>query len=116
MNYQYKMDVSKETEKDIAQLQLIEQNLQNFLAQKQTFQTQLLEIDNALKELNSTKEDSYKIIGNIMIKDKKENLVKELQSKKEIVELRLKSLDKQETKIKDKAEELQKKVVKELEK
>jgi|TARA_B100001971_G_C18252460_1_gene579365 prefoldin beta subunit len=110
------MDVSKETEKDIAQLQLIEQNLQNFLAQKQTFQTQLLEIDNALKELNSTKEDSYKIIGNIMIKDKKENLVKELQSKKEIVELRLKSLDKQETKIKDKAEELQKKVVKELEK
>ena len=109
------MDVSKETEKDIAQLQLIEQNLQNFLAQKQTFQTQLLEIDNALKELNSTKEDSYKIIGNIMIKDKKENLVKELQSKKEIVELRLKSLDKQETKIKDKAEELQTKVVKELE-
>jgi prefoldin beta subunit len=75
----------------------------------------LLEIDNALKELNSTKEDSYKIIGNIMIKDKKENLVKELQSKKEIVELRLKSLDKQETKIKDKAEELQTKVVKELE-
>ncbi|MDP6642015.1 MAG: prefoldin subunit beta [Candidatus Nanoarchaeia archaeon] len=110
------MDVSKETEKDIAQLQLLEQNLQNFLAQKQTFQTQLLKIDNALKELNSTKEDSYKIVGNIMIKDKKENLIKDLQSKKEIVELRLKTLDKQETKIKDKAEELQKKVVKELEK
>jgi len=51
------MDVSKETEKDIAQLQLIEQNLQNFLVQKQTFQTQLLEIDNALKELNSNNFD-----------------------------------------------------------
>jgi|SRR3989344_3164567 len=110
------MKLSKETEQNIAQLQLLEQNLQNFLAQKQTFQSQSLEIENALNELDKSKEDSYKVIGNIMIKEKKENLIKDLKSKKEIIELRLKTLEKQEEKIKDKAKELQEKVLKELEK
>ena len=110
------MKISKETEQGIAQLQLLEQNLQNFFMQKQTFQSQLLEIENAVKELDSTNEDSYKIIGNIMIKENKDKLIKEIKSKKEILELRLKSIEKQELKIKEKAEELQKKVVKELEK
>ncbi|MBI2667176.1 prefoldin subunit beta [Candidatus Woesearchaeota archaeon] len=110
------MKISKETEQSIAQLQLLEQNLQNFFMQKQTFQSQLLEIENAVKELDLTNEDSYKIIGNIMIKEKKDKLIKEIKSKKEIIELRLKSIEKQELKIKEKAEELQKKVVKELEK
>ena len=110
------MKISKETEQSIAQLQLLEQNLQNFFMQKQTFQSQLLEIENAVKELELTNEDSYKIIGNIMIKEKKDKLIKDIKSKKEIIELRLKSIEKQELKIKEKAEELQKKVVKELEK
>ncbi|MBI2663010.1 prefoldin subunit beta [Candidatus Woesearchaeota archaeon] len=110
------MKLSKETEQNISQLQLLEQNLQNFLAQKQTFQAQLMEVENALKELDSAKDDTYKIVGNVMIKEKKEELIKDLNSRKEIAELRLKTIEKQETKIKERAEELQKKVMKELEK
>tara|TARA_Y100000310_G_scaffold302635_1_gene340183 strand:+ start:27763 stop:28104 length:342 start_codon:yes stop_codon:yes gene_type:complete len=110
------MELSKETEQKIAQLQLMEQNLQNFLMQKQNFQTQLLEIDTAITELDKTKEDAYKIVGNVMIKEKKENLIKDLKSKKEVLDLRLKTLDKQESKIKEKATEMQQEVVQELNK
>jgi prefoldin beta subunit len=109
------MKVSKETEQKILQLQLIEQTMQNILLQKQTFQTQLTEIENALEELKGTKDDAYKIVGNIMIKSKKQELVKDLNSKKEIVSLRIKNLEKQETKLKEKASPMQKEIMKELE-
>jgi len=107
------MNINKETQEKIDKLQLIEQNLQNILIQKQTFQAQLLEIENALKELTN-KKDAYKIIGAIMVASKKEDLEKDLNQKKEILELRLKNIGKQEEKIKEGATKLQSEVVKNL--
>lgn len=110
------MKIPKETEQKIAQLQLLEQNLQNFLIQKQAFQTKLIEIENALKELEKTKNTTYKIVGTIMVASKKEDLKKDLASKKEIIELRIKNLEKQEQKIKEKAKETQAQVMQEIKK
>jgi len=110
------MKIPKETEQKIAQLQLLEQNLQNFLVQKQAFQTKLIEIENALKELEKTKDTPYKIVGTIMVASKKEDLKKDLNSQKEIIELRIKNLEKQEEKIKEKAKETQSEVIKEIKK
>lgn len=107
------MKINKETQEKIDKLQLIEQNLQNILIQKQTFQAQLLEIENALKELTNKKE-AYKIIGAIMVSSKKEDLEKELNQKKEILDLRLKNIEKQEEKIKEGATKLQSEVMKNL--
>ncbi|MAG50443.1 prefoldin subunit beta [archaeon] len=107
------MKINKETQEKIDRLQLIEQNLQSILIQKQTFQGQLLEIENALKELTN-KKDVYKIIGAIMVASKKEDLEKELNQKKEILDLRLKNIEKQEEKIKEGATELQSEVMKNL--
>jgi prefoldin beta subunit len=107
------MKMEKQTEKKIAELQLAEQNLQNTLMQKQRFQTELLETENALKEIDSA-EDTYKIVGNIMISKKKEDLKKELSSRKDIIDIRIKNLEKEETKIKDKANVLQKEVIGEM--
>ena len=42
-------------ENKIAQLQMIEQNIQNVLMQKQTFQSQLIEVENALEEIEKSK-------------------------------------------------------------
>ena len=106
--------MEKGTEKKIGQLQLLEQNLQNFSMQKQTFQAQLLEVDNALEELSKTKQESYKIIGPIMVQTPAEDLKKDLESRKEIVDLRIKTLEKQESQIKEKAEKLQQEVRKEM--
>src|SRR3989344_3890223 len=106
-------EIPKEVERKIAELQLLEQNLQNFLMQKQHFQSESSEAENALKEIDSS-EEVYKIVGNIMISKKKEDLKKELSSRKKIIELRIKSLEKEEEKIKEKANSLQKEVIGEI--
>jgi len=108
------MKITKDTEEKITQLQILEQNLQSLILQKQTFQNQTLEIDSALKEMESSKKEVYKIVGNIMIASEKEALKNELNSKKEISELRLKNIEKQEKIIKEKAETIQKEITKVL--
>ena len=109
------MTMSKDVQEKISKLQLIEQNMQQSLMQKQQFQSQLMEQESALKELKDTKE-AYKIIGGIMVSQDKESLTKDLEQKKEIVELRIKSFEKQETTLKDKAKSLQEEVMSEMEK
>ena len=106
-----KMD--KETEQGIQHLQLLEQNLQNFLLQRQQFQAQLIEVDSALEELKDKKE-AYKIIGNIMVKSSKTDLEKDLKKKKEILDLRIKNLEKQEEKIQEKSKTIQEEVLKKI--
>ena len=107
-------ELNKETRENIAQLQAMEQRLQSLMMQKQQFQGQLLEVENALKETKELKGDAFKIIGPIMISSKIEDIKKDLKEKKEMFDLRLKNIDKQEKKIKDEASELQEKVMKEL--
>ena len=110
------MKMNKETEQSIAQLQLIEQNVTNLSMQRQAFQGKLLEIENALKETEKTSGPAYRIIGNIMVASTKEEIKKDLESKKEMFELRIKSFEKQEKQFKEKAEQLQSSVLKELKK
>lgn len=108
------MDLTKESEQKVQQLQLMEQNIQNIMAQKQQFQAQLLEVENASTEIKSSKGNAYKLVGNIMVLSDKETLSKDLESKKEILNVRIKSLKKQEDGIKEKAEKLQAEVMTEL--
>jgi len=104
----------KDQEKKIQELQLIEHNLSNLSMQKQSFMSRLMENENALNEINETKKQAYKIVGNIMIAAEKEDLKKELDSEKEILNLRIKSIEKQENKLKERTQELQKEIMKEL--
>ena len=104
-------EASKETETKLNQLQMLEQSMQNLLMQKQQFQLQQVEIESALKELEKVNE-AYKIVGNIMVLSKKDDLKADLTSKKEIVELRIKNMEKQENQLREKASKLQNEVVK----
>ena len=106
--------VDKESEDNIMQLQLLEQNIQNFLMQKQQFQVQLSEVESALENLKDAKK-AYKIVANIMIDAKKDALEAELKQKKEVLELRIKNLEKQEEKIREKSQKLQKEVLGKME-
>ncbi|MBS3132624.1 prefoldin subunit [Candidatus Woesearchaeota archaeon] len=103
----------KATEEKIRQLQLAEQGMQVLLSQKQSLQIQLMEIDSALKELETAGE-AYKIVGNIMVASEKSKLQGELKEKKETVELRIKTLETQESKTREKAEVIQKEVLEEM--
>ena len=105
--------VSKEAQEKLQRIQLMEQNAQAILMQKQQFQSQLFEAESALKELK-TAPKAYKIIGNIMVATDKDALAKELSERKEVLELRVASLEKQEQQLKDKAKQLQEDIMKEL--
>ena len=88
--------------------------MQNILMQKQQFQSQIIEIESALNELKNS-EENYKIIGNIMVKTNKEELQKDLNQKRELFELRIKTIEKQEKETKEKASKIQTEVMKEIE-
>ena len=80
----------------IQEFQLLENNLQNILMQKQAFQMELSETDSAIEEIKNSGDDVYKIIGQLMLKSDKEKIKGELLEKKKLFELRLKSIEKQE--------------------
>lgn len=106
-------NLSKETEQKIGQLQLYEQSLHTLLMQKQQFQLQLIEIESALREIEAT-DMAYKIVGNIMVLSKKDELKKDLESKKETNGIRIGSFEKQENQIREKMNKLQSEVLKKI--
>ena len=70
-----------ENQEKLQELQVLEQNLQNVLMQKQTFQIELAETQGALEELEKSGEEVYKIIGQLMIKSEKAKMKIELEEK-----------------------------------
>ncbi len=83
--------------KKLHEMQLVEQNLQNILLQKQAFQMELSETDSALKEIENSGDEVFKIVGQLMVKTDKKKLKEELENKNKLLNLRLKTLEKQET-------------------
>jgi len=110
------MNLDKETQEKIQELQFLEQNFQQISIQKQAFQLELNETESALAEIEKTNEDVYKIVGNIMVKMGKSDIQKELKGKKEILALRFKSIEKQESSFREKTEKLREEVVKSMKK
>ena len=101
------MSLEKETEKIIQDLQILEQNMHNLLLQKQAFQIELNETLNASEEVKKTKDEVYKVTGNIMIRADKEVVLKELEEKGKIFKLRITTIEKQERLLESKIKELQ---------
>ena len=95
--------MEKNQNEKLQELQILEQNLQAILMQKQAFEMELADINNALEELKKQKDDIYKIVGSLMLKAKKDEVEAELKRKKELIELRLKNLDKQEQNFKERS-------------
>ena len=105
------IDKDKDKEQKIQEIQILDQNLQNLLMQKQAFQMELSETQSALKEIAKSGEDVFKIIGQLMIKAEKKKVQEELTNKEKLIELRLKSIEKSETSFAEKIEELRKEVL-----
>lgn len=106
----------KETEQKISQLQLLDQNVQNLLMQKQQIQAQQIEVDTALEEVIKAKTGVYQIVGPVMVAADPVKVKADLESRKEMLTLRMKSFDKQEAQLKEKASKLQEEVLQELQK
>ena len=84
----------------IQELQQMEQTILSISTQIQTLNSRISEIESALENVE-TSNKSYKILGNIMVLDTKENISKNLISDKESAKSRLLSLKKQDEKMRD---------------
>ncbi|MCX5704399.1 MAG: prefoldin subunit beta [Candidatus Omnitrophica bacterium] len=108
------MDIDEATGSKIQELQILEQNLQNLLMQKQTVQIELNEVQNALNDLKKTEDEVYKVIGGVMLRSNKADLLKELSEKQKILELRIFSVEKQEKILEEKTGKLRKELTETL--
>ncbi|MFA6072742.1 MAG: prefoldin subunit beta [Candidatus Woesearchaeota archaeon] len=102
--------MNNEIQEQVNNLSMIEQNMQQLAAQRQSFQGQLIEAESALEEIKVTSE-TYKIIGSIMVKMSPSKLIEELDEKKKLLEIRIKSIEKQEDLIKEKSKKMQEEIL-----
>jgi len=103
------------TKQKIQEMQMLEQGFQQIMMQKQAFTHELNETDYALKELDKSQGDVFKIVGQqVVIKSTKETLTKEMKHKKELIETRMKTLEKQEKEMSDKLESLRQEIMKKI--
>lgn len=98
----------------LQEFQMLEQSMQSILIQKQTFQIQIADINNAQEELTKHNDEVYKIVGSIMLKSKKDEVEKELRQNKELINVRLKNLERQEKACKEKLAALREELIKEM--
>jgi len=98
------------TEEQLNQLRIIEQQISSVTQQRQAYDQQLLEIENALQELEGTQE-AYHIVGSIMIKKEAKTIAEELTQKQETFKLRIKTFTTQEESLRKQAQELQEQIM-----
>jgi len=109
------MQIDKETEKKLQEMQISEQALQNLLLQKQTFQLELNETENAIAEVEKASGEIFKVVGQVMLRKDKNEILEELKKRKDILALRIKSIGKQEENLRNKLDELKRDIVQTLE-
>lgn len=91
------------------------QLLAGLSAQKQQSSVQVELTKSALEELSKTKEKTvYKIIGNVLFPKDAEEMEKELKDRKDSLELRLKTIEKQEDTLLKKLKSIQTKLESEM--
>lgn len=101
------------TTNNIEQLGILEQNLSMLVSQRHSLQKQLLELEQAHSELESA-QDAYQIVGTVMIKKPAKELKEELSSKKETINVKLLSIQKQEEALRAQLLSVQEEVMKNL--
>ncbi|MBU2612460.1 MAG: prefoldin subunit [Nanoarchaeota archaeon] len=93
-------------------IQFFQESLQTILMQKQAFQMELNETVAALGEVEKSKDDVYKVVGQIMIKVAKESTVEDLKRKEKILSTQLKKLEEQENKLSSEVKKLRDELIK----
>ena len=96
----------------IQEMQILDQNVQNLFLQKQSFQIEISETQSALKEIENSGDEIFKMIGQLMIKSDKAKIKEELLNKEKFLDLRIKSIEKQESYLTEKLEKLREEIIK----
>ena len=105
-------------QQQIQQFQQMQQRYEMLVQQRQQLEVNTRENKRALEELEKAADDAavYKHVGAILILSKKDTLISEIKDKLETFDMRLKTLERQETRVKGQLEEMQGKLQQTLQK
>jgi len=101
-------NISPKVQNQLAMLQQLQQQLQTVAAQKAQYEMAIRESRRAIEELKDLPEDVevFNNVGTVMVQQKKEKVLAGLTEKVESLELRVKSLEKQEKAMQARFEQL----------
>ncbi len=102
-------NISPKVQNQLNMLQQLQQQLQTILQQKAQYELAVREAKRAQEEIKDSADDAvmYMSVGTVMMQKKKEAVNAKLTEKVETLELRIKSLEKQEKMLQGKFEQLQ---------
>ena len=109
------MELSPKMQNDIMEAQQLQQQLQTITTQKYQLETQKKEVEVTLEELSKIDDKTpvYRNVGNLSFRVKDiDALKKELEEKKETLEVRIKSMERQEEHIKERYSAIQQRLTK----
>jgi len=100
----------------LLQLQQRQQTLQAVLTQKQQLELELTEVEQALEELGKLTDEAviYKSIGSLLVKSGRPQVTGELSERKELLEMRINVLGKQEERLRGQVKDLQTRLQRDL--
>ena len=112
-------DISRlppQVQQRLLRLQQLQQTLQGVLTQKQQLELELNEVEQALSELEKLTDAAviYKSIGSLLVKSKKTKVTTELNERKELLNMRINVLGKQEERLRTQVKNLQEKLQRDL--
>lgn len=101
-----------EVQQHAIRYQQIQMQLNQLIAEKNALEQELREINRALDVLKNIPADSeiYRATGHLLVRITKEDAEKELNERKELIELRIKTLDRQESLLRQQLSEVQSKL------
>ena len=99
-------------QEQLLKMQQAQQSLQSILLQKLQREMEQIDSDKALEELKKASDDEsvYKHAGSILIKSTKNDLIAELEERKELSKTRSTVLTKQEARVKESIKEQESKI------
>ncbi|MCJ7562426.1 MAG: prefoldin subunit beta [Thermoplasmata archaeon] len=110
-------NIPPKVQNQIAQFQQLTQQIQMVTTQKIQLEAQAKELDRTVQELERASEDAavFKNVGTLLVQNKDRNgLVTELKEQKETVEVRVKTLERQDKHLRERHQTLQQQITQAL--
>ena len=110
-------NISPKVQNQINMLQQMQQQMQTILSQKSQYELAAQEARKAVEELNETDDSAavYMNVGTVVMQKPKSEVISKVSEKIETLEIRIRSIEKQEKILQEKFEKLQSQVRSEIE-
>jgi len=108
--------IPPQVQNQLVRFQEQQEQYKALILRKQQFQMEAKEVDKALQESKNLADDAviYKSVGILLFRSDKAKIVAELTEKKEELDLRVKTIERQEQRLKQQLEELRKTIMEQV--